>query len=260
MVGRGFLLVSVVAWLGAGAPLRAESIFEIDGGTAPVGTRVDSRVLVTNDAPLPGFQIYVFFDGAILDLKEITISGTDAEAFMPEFFEGNIFDTFGEAGLIFDFQAPFEGRALPPGERQSVLRLRFQSRPDPALDGECSALDLRAPRPPLSPDDVVIDGQVCFDGAPRFRRGDCNGDGAVVGQVSDAVFLFAFLFARGREPPCLDACDANDDGVVVGLLTDGIYLLNFSFLTGARPPAPFPACGLDPTPDGLPCGFPPGCP
>jgi hypothetical protein len=82
-------------------------------------------------------------------------------------------------------------------------------------------------------------------GAPpaRFRRGDCDGDGEVTGQVTDAVFLLNWSFLAGPEPPCLAACDANGDGRVGGQVTDAVFLLNYNFLGGPAPAPPFPDCG-----------------
>ncbi len=81
-----------------------------------------------------------------------------------------------------------------------------------------------------------------FDSRVRFRRGDCNGDGRVAGQVTDAVFLLNYNFSAGAKPPCLAACDANGDGRVEGQVTDAVYLLTFNFLAGAPPVEPFPDC------------------
>jgi hypothetical protein len=78
---------------------------------------------------------------------------------------------------------------------------------------------------------------------PRFLRGDCNGDGEVTGQVSDAVFLLSHNFLGGPEPGCLAACDINGDGQVLGQVTDAVYLLIHNFLGGPPPPMPFPNCG-----------------
>jgi hypothetical protein len=79
--------------------------------------------------------------------------------------------------------------------------------------------------------------------APRFRRGDCNGDGQVTGVVTDAVFLLGFNFLGTDPPQCLAACDVNGDGQVRGLVTDAVYLLTFNFLGTSPPPGPFPGCG-----------------
>jgi len=77
----------------------------------------------------------------------------------------------------------------------------------------------------------------------KFIRGDCNGDGRVTGQVTDAVFLLNYNFLGGEAPPCSAACDINGDGAWTGQVTDAVYLLNYNFLGGTPPPAPFPGCG-----------------
>jgi hypothetical protein len=89
--------------------------------------------------------------------------------------------------------------------------------------------------------------------APRFRRGDCDGDGTVAGTVTDAVFHLAFNFAGGPAPRCLAACDADADGRAVGQVTDAVFLLAFNFLGGPPPPPPFPGCGEDPSAAALGC-------
>jgi hypothetical protein len=95
-----------------------------------------------------------------------------------------------------------------------------------------------------------------------FLRGDCDGDGRVTGQVTDAVFLLQFNYSGGAEPPCLAACDANGDGSVLGEVTDAIYILRFNFLGGPEPAAPFPRCGLSTSgaDAALGCEAPPACP
>jgi hypothetical protein len=70
-------------------------------------------------------------------------------------------------------------------------------------------------------------------GARRFVRGLCDGHGDRP-VISDAIFLFNFLFVGGSRPPCLTACNANGDGALD--ISDGSYILNFLFL-GGPPPA-----------------------
>lgn len=91
-----------------------------------------------------------------------------------------------------------------------------------------------------------------------FQRGDCHPSGGAV-VITDAVYIFGFLFLGQSTPSCLDACDGNDDGNVS--ITDGIYLLSYLFLGGPEPPAPFSgtqaSTGADPTRDCLgPCEYP----
>jgi hypothetical protein len=88
-----------------------------------------------------------------------------------------------------------------------------------------------------------------------FRRGDANGDGSM--DIADAIRMLQILFA-GAENPCEDARDTNDDGSTN--IADAVSLLMHLFVQGAAPPAPYPACGGDPTPDGLDCRFYDACP
>jgi len=93
-----------------------------------------------------------------------------------------------------------------------------------------------------------------------FVRGRVNTSDAVA-DLSDAVFIFGYVFLGGAAPPCLDAADVNDDGDLD--LSDGVSLLNFVFSGGPAPPPPSPEdpCpGTDPTLDGLDCasGIEPG--
>jgi 3-phytase len=86
-------------------------------------------------------------------------------------------------------------------------------------------------------------------GAPRFRRGDANGDERI--DVSDGVRALLVLFAGVEPPACRDVLDVNDDGRAD--LTDPIALLDHIFRNGPTPPAPGASCGVDPTEDDLPC-------
>ena len=72
--------------------------------------------------------------------------------------------------------------------------------------------------------------------------------------LADAIAILDFLFGGGRVLRCAKAADANDDGAVQ--ITDAVFLLGHLFSGTAAPPEPYPARGLDPTPDGLPCTAP----
>jgi DNA-binding beta-propeller fold protein YncE len=94
----------------------------------------------------------------------------------------------------------------------------------------------------------------------EFERGDCNGDG-VSSNITDVVFLLAYSFLGGRQPPCLAACDANGDGNASGDVGDPVYMLVYRFLGGSAPPAPFPGCGPPSLPGdaALGCAAVPAC-
>ena len=89
----------------------------------------------------------------------------------------------------------------------------------------------------------------------EFVRGDSNSDSTV--DLADALTTLEALFAGGSALPCARAADTNDDGTVN--LGDPISLLQYLFSGAAPPPAPFPTCGLDPTPDDLTCSILPPC-
>ncbi|MGE3166556.1 MAG: dockerin type I repeat-containing protein [Planctomycetota bacterium] len=107
---------------------------------------------------------------------------------------------------------------------------------------------------------------------PSFRRGDCNGDGAL--NIADAVAALGILFPPAGCTPgvtcpeavCADGCDANDDGAFN--IADAVALLGFLFPPpGCTPgvscpslPAPGVTCGIDPTLDALDCVAYPSCP
>jgi len=85
-----------------------------------------------------------------------------------------------------------------------------------------------------------------------FVRGDADPDGAVT--LSDAVTTLRYLFAGDAElsarlGDCLDAADADDSGVVD--VSDAVYTLEHLFRQGPPLAAPFPAAGIDETPDAL---------
>lgn len=65
-------------------------------------------------------------------------------------------------------------------------------------------------------------------GAPRFKRGDVNGNGSTEG-LQDTIALLNYAFLNGQEPICMKAADVNGNGVVNGI-SDSIALLNWAFL------------------------------
>ena len=94
-------------------------------------------------------------------------------------------------------------------------------------------------------------------------RGDATADGII--NVGDVIASLDYLFIGNFDPPCQDALDVDDSGLVD--IGDPIAAMNYLFQGGspppppvAPPPAPFPACGADPTADGLGCAIFPPCP
>jgi hypothetical protein len=83
-----------------------------------------------------------------------------------------------------------------------------------------------------------------------YRRGDVDAGGTV--GMTDVLVLLDHLFLEAGPIPCRKAADANDDGEVD--LSDVVKVLFHLFGGGGELPLPSPACGLDPTEDGLSCG------
>ncbi len=79
----------------------------------------------------------------------------------------------------------------------------------------------------------------------KFRRGDANDDGLV--DISDPVQVISWLFQGEGAPGCLETADTNRDRQHD--LTDAVFLLAYLFLAGEPPPTPGPLdCGSDPEP------------
>lgn len=93
----------------------------------------------------------------------------------------------------------------------------------------------------------AIDGQ--------FIRSDANNDGLL--DIADPVAALGYLFTGGAVN-CVVALDSNDDNGVD--IADAVYSLSYLFSGGPIVPAPFPACGVDPTPGALTCDGPTACP
>jgi len=83
-----------------------------------------------------------------------------------------------------------------------------------------------------------------------FLRGDSNHDDTV--DISDAIGILQWLFVGADPPPCLDAADADDNCLID--LSDAVFILQFRFKGGVFLSEPYPAPGLDSTPDLLGCG------
>jgi hypothetical protein len=116
--------------------------------------------------------------------------------------------------------------------------------------GKPDGVDRHAPRSDVPARLVELATITILGGdAPRFIRGDGNGDGKV--DLSDAVAALDALFQGVQAIRCEDAGDSNDDGKLD--ISDPIHCLGHLFLGGPSPPPPYPEAGVDPSADGLEC-------
>jgi len=212
-----------------------------------------------------GFQVAGRFDPHRLYLRELTARWTFTEEIVPELFAPSISNEEGyfTLGVAFDYQDPFEGRRMPAGADQRLVFLIFDVLPG-AEPGETritlgegigpSALGCLFTVDGFSRLPVVSSGAVQVlsreePPIPRlFLRGDADRD--EVAGLTDGIKILGFLFVGESLNSCADAADTDDTGIVD--LSDAIYLLVHLFLGGPPLPLPYPASGLDLTPDELP--------
>jgi hypothetical protein len=130
---------------------------------------------------------------------------------------------------------------FPPAGKEEEVRLSFKdglSHRDVSKPVENSVQVLGPWKPPV---ELSCSFVLLSRGAPRFIRGDCNGDGDASG-VTDAVVILTNLFLGSVDFPCLAACDVDGDGSSSSL-ADAITLLSRNFLGGPALAQPYPACG-----------------
>ena len=88
-------------------------------------------------------------------------------------------------------------------------------------------------------------GSTRLEAQAIFIRGDANGDGVI--NIADTITILSFLGdVTVPTPGAIEASDVNDNGTVE--IADVSYLNGFLF-GGLVMAPPFPAAGVDPTPD-----------
>ncbi|MFN0058370.1 MAG: dockerin type I repeat-containing protein [Planctomycetota bacterium] len=232
--------------------------------TNPLGTAAEVRVLFdSTGAGLSGWSFGVCHDIAAADVTSVS-RGATIDALSPDFEVRNIVPGGWTAATLLGFAADTTlsaGLDLELYIAQYALlgasdtELSFcGTLGDPVVPISFTRAGGGGPSLP-----VVHPGIVGVEPTPvgtRYRRGDANADTAL--NIGDAIWVISYVFQGGAAPPCRKAADANDDGGID--IADAIWLINYYFAGGAPPPTPFPACGIDPTPDALTCAGYPLCP
>jgi hypothetical protein len=236
-----------------------------DPAVGPNGDLPSSRItcLLTNDADVQGWSFGVASDPKLIVPAKYDLDGTVTAALHggkgPDFLEVKLLDGGLTMAVVIDTGTDATlFQVVPPGQAQPLLNIEYGAGPQgsPGKVYPVSYSDALGD-PPVA----VLLVQKGFEvrpetlrglvglPAPRFIRGDANGDGRI--DLSDPVATLGRLFLGGEELPCAEAADSNDDGRLD--LSDPIRSLGFLFLGDVAPPAPFPACGEDPTADSLGC-------
>ena len=81
-----------------------------------------------------------------------------------------------------------------------------------------------------------------------FLRGDVNDDGAV--DLSDSISTLGYLFSGTDEPACFAAAKATGSAGELNI-TDAVFIFTWLFSGGDDPPPPTPSAGTYPAAD---CG------
>ncbi|MBN1421834.1 MAG: hypothetical protein JXP34_23875 [Planctomycetes bacterium] len=245
------------------------------------GSAFSAVLTIDHIWPLQGLQTSLVYANELLALDEITIDGLDINTRLqpggrPVDFFAPMLDPevepglgWGAAGIQIDFcggpNCP-PSRTLPAGTGHTVARYHFRIIGDVKV-GDVIPLDLADGygTPPInnilivdaiSHTPVFHDGSVEILDLPSFVRGRIDPVDLVV-NIGDAIWLLNWMFADGKPPLCIDACDVNDDANLD--IADVIYLCSYLFVDGPLPPAPYPNCGVDVTPDAFGCEQAPGC-
>jgi len=270
--------------LGVTVPDEADERFEFKIGASagvPGQSGLSIPVTLTNDEPITGFQMVLEYNQRHDDCPDLLIQEIRTEentllsAESAEYIIANFDNVNGTAVIaaLKDFATPFyfvsgTDPFFPAGEDQHVadIVLAVASCADQGCTDFGFTDNVLVPIGLGEPDQgcwapahnlVFIGGEAvrpiltregdCGVAIRRgFIRGDANKDDGV--DVSDAVFIIAYLFRLGDVPPCFDAADSNNDTRLD--LSDSIWILNYLFKGGPQPSEPFPQAGVDPSDDG----------
>jgi hypothetical protein len=226
----------------------------------------------TETMEIQGWSYGLSHDGALLELVAIeptsqvqTSNGGNA----PDFYAVNTSPVGGAGGtvgaVITLLAEPFSVIPVAPGEKVQTETFTYRSAIAIAPGEPSQSTDLAMAHEVLGDPPVAAVVSVASDSllltedgaatitltgeAPpplrEFVRGDANNDGRV--DIADGVWILAWLFRDGLEPPCEDAADANDDGTIDGTDVIRIVFWRLGMQSTPAPAVPFPGCGTDPS-------------
>ncbi|NCF55422.1 MAG: hypothetical protein GWP41_04050 [Planctomycetia bacterium] len=154
-----------------------------------------------------GFVLAVAHDESVLELMDIDLVGTDTATAAPEFVVTSLESGGGTLGVIFDVEAPFDGRALPPGSGLHLSSFCYrlldpliisegEPVPDP-VDSDLVFTDGVFGSPPLS--NVIVQGG--FSISPELIHGQFHADPLILPSENTVLSLQAeFDLLQGDAP------------------------------------------------------------
>lgn len=228
----------------------------------PGETGIQHLVLATHPVALQGFQLVVAHDPSLVTVSGFNLNSTVTTGYAPDFVDMQLApggQSIAVLTVILESTIPIKGIFMPPGVRQPIANLAYSISPAALVGSSLQLSFVNHLGIPPGHNIFTIIGAFSVlpfrvhgvlnvvDPGVRFVRGDVSMNQMV--DIGDAIQLLAFLFSGGPLP-CHDAADANDSGAVD--IADAIKILSYLFSGATPPPYPFPARGLDPTPDNLP--------
>jgi hypothetical protein len=235
-----------------------------NGLAAANGSRI--TCLATTDEDVQAWSFGVQSDPKFILVKKYDLDDTVTRTFNggagPSFLSVKILSAgVVMAAVIEDGSTP-PVETLPPGTGHKLLNIEYASGPSGAQGEAYPVRYSNALGDPPVQVFLVVNG---FEVRPStlpglvsiplqgFLRGDADGNGSI--DINDPVTVLNWLFLGGDRPMCMEAADVNGTRDVN--IADPVYLLSFLFLDGSPPPAPFPECGMAPSPLG--CADPGSC-
>lgn len=241
-----------------------ENRLEVAPSSAAPGTTLHKvEVRGDNAADVAGYTIVLGYESDYLEVVEVNIEDTLAEAVGAEFvsFTDHTDESFAVLGVLLDLLPPYEGQVIPTIAEFDLVFANLVCNVKPAaaaVDEILLTFEDGLGTPPLfnmfvigidSVPPSLVPGSIAVIGSAPFVRGDANGDSLV--DIADAVAILNYVNGFVAAPNCLSALDVNDDSLLDG--ADAIYELSYLFSFGPVIPAPFPSADFDPTPDSIPC-------
>jgi hypothetical protein len=226
------------------------------------GDVVDVEFSAYNIRPMKGFSIGIRFDPSLVQCVGAGVEDTITEAVGVEYV-APIFDNANGSfilGVLLDYLPPYEDQLIPAtGMELTIAKVQVQVLSVPATGNIDLVFEDGLGNPPIrnlfviehqSIPPLLMNGRLAATDEGPFIRGDSNRDGRV--NISDPIATAMWFYRQAYPMPCEKASDSDDDGKID--MADMLYTLYYLFTDhGTIIPPPYPASGMDPTPDDLPC-------
>jgi len=242
---------------GGGGPGPVANSLKVTGEVVAVAAGATGTVFMTNNVEVYGLSFVVVNDPTVITAQTVTKLDY-LTVNQPEFWLAQTYTNRAVVGFVMSMAAPQTFLPITAeGFERPLVNINYQA---VGGSGSNTALTLTPIFGTVRTEFSLAEGLVVIPTLTNgqigvgnsFVRADGNQDGIVT--LSDAVYTLTYLFVEAANSDCISSQDTNDDGLIN--IADVMQTLNYIFGTGTgdpTPPAPFPSCGVDPTPDSLDC-------